>query len=73
MELPEDLPGPAGFDAVVFAVGHREYRTLDLAGWLGDARPAVLDADGVLAARQRDALGALGCRFAAIGRGEGTP
>ena len=36
-------PTPAGFDAVVFAVPHDEYRRIDLASWLGDARPAIFD------------------------------
>lgn len=63
------LPDPSGFDAVVFAVPHDEYRRIDLAAWLGTARPAVLDAFNVLSAAQRQLLVELGCPIASIGRG----
>ena len=41
------MPAAGGIDAAVFAVPHREYRALDMAGWAGASRPAVLDANGV--------------------------
>ena len=67
--VPEELPDPRGVDAVVFAVPHGAYRALDLAGWIGGARPVVLDACGVLSAGQRHDAAALGCTVASIGRG----
>ena len=70
-DVPAGIPSPEGFDAVVFAVPHREYRELDLAEWLGDARPAIFDGFSVLTAEQRRLLRAEGCRVASIGRGEG--
>ncbi len=63
------LPDPEGFDAVVFAVAHREYVELDVAGWIGDARPVVLDANKVLSPTQLAVLARLGCRVWSIGRG----
>ena len=71
--VSRELPSPDGFDAVVFAVPHAEYRALDLASWLGDARPAVMDGFSVLSREQRDAVVALGCPIASIGRGEPRP
>ncbi len=71
--IPEALPDPAGFDAVVVAVGHGAYRALDFPGWLGAARPKILDADNVLDRRQRDGLARLGCAVAAVGRGGPSP
>jgi UDP-N-acetyl-D-glucosamine dehydrogenase len=71
MAVETELPRPAGVDAVVFAVGHGLYRSLDLVAWLGDERPAVLDANGVLTDEQRAALRAHGCRVASVGRGDG--
>jgi UDP-N-acetyl-D-mannosaminuronate dehydrogenase len=68
--VPGDLPELAGADAVVFAVPHNPYRLLDVEGWLGEARPVVLDASDVLSADQRAAFARLGCTVAAIGRGE---
>ncbi|MFI5044784.1 MAG: nucleotide sugar dehydrogenase [Acidimicrobiales bacterium] len=64
-----DIPDPAGFDAVVFAVPHDEYRRIDLASWLGDARPAIFDGFAVLSADQRRLVASLGCPIASIGRG----
>lgn len=73
-ELPvapvQELPDPAGFDVVVFAVVHDDYLAIDLLGWLGDSRPIVVDANHVLLDSQlRDAAG-LGCRVWSIGRGD---
>jgi nucleotide sugar dehydrogenase len=70
-EVPVELPAAAGLDAVVLAVPHPQYRDLDFAGWLGDSRPLVLDASGVLTDAQRRQLRGLGCRVESIGRGEG--
>jgi len=64
------VPAPAGFDAVVFAVPHPEYRSLDLASWLGEARPLVYDAFNVLPLDQLGVAAVLGCAVASTGRGE---
>ena len=71
-DTPATLPASDGFDAVVFAVPHDEFRSLDLQAWLGGNRPTLLDAFGVLGPDQRDAALAHGCVVAAIGRGD-TP
>ena len=71
LKIDSAIPSPSGFDAVVFAVPHREYRLLDLRGWLDGARPLVLDASAVLDDDQRAVLGDLGCRALSIGRGDG--
>ena len=70
LKLHRQLPAPGGFDAVVFAVAHREYLELDIVQWLGQARPLVFDANGVLAADVLSRVRSLGARVAAIGRGE---
>jgi len=69
IDIPEQMPPANGFDAVIFAVSHREYREIDPARWLAGARPAILDANDVLSAAQREAFGAAGCRIECIGRG----
>lgn len=68
--VSQDLPDPAGFDAVVLAVDHSAYRGYDFAGWLAAARPLVFDANRVLRAEQRRALTAAGVPLAAIGMGD---
>jgi nucleotide sugar dehydrogenase len=68
-DTPAELPDPHGFDAVVFAVPHAIYRGLELADWLGDARPVIVDGFDVLRAEQRDEAQQLGCTVVSIGRG----
>jgi nucleotide sugar dehydrogenase len=67
--LHRDLPDAHGFDAVIFAVGHKQYRAIDLAAWSGAQRPVVLDANGVLSRQQLQSLRDAGFKVAAIGRG----
>jgi UDP-N-acetyl-D-mannosaminuronate dehydrogenase len=68
--LDPKLPDPAGADAVVFAVPHREYQTLDVLSWLGKSRPVMFDGNAVLSKPQRTALSRAGARVFSIGRGE---
>ena len=63
------LPSPDTFDAIVFAVPHAAYTTLDLGSWLNGSRPVVFDANGVLSKEQQQSLREVGCRFGSIGRG----
>lgn len=65
-----ELPDPAGFDAVVFAVIHDEYMAIDLIGWLGEARPLVVDANHVLLDTQLRDAARTGCRVWCVGRGD---
>src|ERR1700682_5098182 len=69
LPLHRDLPEALGFDAVILAVGDKQYRAIDLAAWSGAARPVVLDANGVLSRQQLQSLRDTGFKVAAIGRG----
>jgi len=71
--LTRELPRPAEFDAVVFAVGHDEYRELDVPAWLAGSTPLVIDANRVLETAQLRRVAALGCPVWSIGRGEVKP
>lgn len=64
------LPDPTGFDAIVFAVPHREYADLDLVSWLRGARKLLLDANHVLTLAQVEALRANGHVLQFVGRGD---
>jgi nucleotide sugar dehydrogenase len=66
-----DLPELNGIDAVVLAVPHNKYKSLDFLTWLNGANPLIFDANDVLSKGQREALRKAGCRVSAIGRGEG--
>jgi UDP-N-acetyl-D-glucosamine dehydrogenase len=69
VELARELPDPDGFDAVVFAVPHREYTGLDVSDWLGSAGPLVVDANRVLGSEQLGKLAEQGRELWSIGRG----
>jgi nucleotide sugar dehydrogenase len=71
-KLSPELPRVNGADAVVFAVPHREYQSLDLLAWLGSERPLIFDGNAVLTKSQRNALTGARFRVFSIGRGEET-
>lgn len=71
MDIPDGLPDPQDVDGVVLAVGHRMYRDLDVAAWLGGARPFVYDCDNVLGDDMRARLRSLGMAVESTGRGRG--
>jgi hypothetical protein len=53
---------------VILAVAHKQYRSLDLVTWSGTARPALLDANGILSRESLQSLKTAGFKVAAIGR-----
>lgn len=70
IDLPKDVPSPTGYDAIVFAVNHREYLRLDLKTWLNGKTPLIFDANCVLSDAQRQAARDAGCTVKSIGRGD---
>jgi nucleotide sugar dehydrogenase len=69
LDLPEKLPDPADFDAVVVAVEHGEYRRMDWPKWLANSNCALLDANGVLPVALLRELRNAGRRVGAVGVG----
>ncbi|MCA1012700.1 nucleotide sugar dehydrogenase [Halobacillus halophilus] len=69
MDVQQQLPS-APYDAMVFAVGHQEYRQIDFRQWLNGRTPLVLDANNVLSDEQRLQLRTIGCDVISIGRGD---
>ena len=67
--VPAALPAAPGFDAVVFAVPHDEYRTLSMRNWLSGSTPVILDAFSVLPVAELAIAAELGCTVASTGRG----
>lgn len=65
------LPPSSGFDVLIFAVAHDEFRRIDLVEWLGATRPLVYDCNHVLTEAQIDALGEAGVPLLFIGRADG--
>jgi UDP-N-acetyl-D-mannosaminuronate dehydrogenase len=69
--LLASLPEANSFDAIVITTPHREFLDLDLSGWLGSARPVVLDTANVITRDQRQRCRAAGIRVESVGRGDG--
>jgi nucleotide sugar dehydrogenase len=67
--LPDRLPDPTKYDAIVFAVPHTTFMTLNVPEWLGESSPIILDATNVLGRENRDDLRKRGIRVESIGRG----
>lgn len=55
--------------AVVFAVPHREFRSIEPSTWLGGKTPLIVDANDCLSAEQLDAFANAGCGVHKVGRG----
>ena len=68
--IPKKLPLAANFDAVIFAVQHKQYRDLDLDTW-ANSSTIILDANLVFNKDQRKTLRATGVRIESLGRGNG--
>jgi UDP-N-acetyl-D-glucosamine dehydrogenase len=70
-EIPvlRNMPPPQGFDAVVLAVAHPDYKDFGYESWVDGQRPLFFDTCDVLSERQRIRLRSLGCRVECIGRG----
>ncbi len=69
-DLAAALPAAKGFDAVILAVPHAEYRQQDWLSWLDGQNPLFLDANQVLDNAVLTALKQAGCQVAAIGKGK---
>ena len=68
-QVTKELPSPFGFDVVVFCVPHQLYRNLNIAQWLGNAKPLIYDCDGVLSSDTIRNLKHGGFNIATTGRG----
>lgn len=64
-----ELPDVFGFDAIVFAVPHVDYKHIDFKKWVGDNKICIVDANNVLTERQRNDILRLNLVFKSIGRG----
>lgn len=69
MQMPEQVPSPDGYDAVVFAVGHAPYRDIDIPAWAGGCNVLIFDANCVLSDQQLQAVRDHQIAFQSIGRG----
>ncbi len=70
LEVSNNLPSPDLFDAVVFAVPHDNYRTIDFSIWIkNNPKCVIFDANNVLTKDQRSTLSKMSNTLISIGRG----
>jgi len=61
LSVSKEIPEAAGFDAVVFAVAHREYSEINFENWLDSRVSLVFDAANALTHEQRKVCNKMGC------------
>lgn len=66
----KNLPDFKNFDAIIFAVPHRQYAKLDIVS-SASMNGLILDTCGLFDSKQRDSLRMSGKRIESIGRGDG--
>lgn len=60
------------FDAIVFAVQHKEFKKINFKKFLKNERPVIFDANNVLTKNQIIDIKSLKCKIVSIGRGDDT-
>ena len=69
IKIENQLPNSADYDAVVFAVQHREFTELDLAEWILGCSVLIFDANNVLTKKQVSVIRKNKLNYMSIGRG----
>jgi UDP-N-acetyl-D-mannosaminuronate dehydrogenase len=67
--LKTELPDSTDFDAIVFAVPHKEYVDINLNEWISNRRTLLFDANNVLSKTQVLEIKENGLKYMSIGRG----
>ncbi len=69
IKIENKLPNSADYEAVVFAVPHREFTELDLAEWILGCSVLIFDANNVLTKKQVSDIRENKLNYMSIGRG----
>jgi len=69
MDLKTELPDSSDFDAIVFAVTHKEYVGINLNEWITNKRTLLFDANNVLTKKQVSEIRENKLNYMSIGRG----
>jgi UDP-N-acetyl-D-glucosamine dehydrogenase len=71
VNVRKDIPNALEYDAVIFAVPHREYQEINFRQWLNNGKVVVLDACNVLDEQTRSFFRTNSIKYFTIGRGVG--
>jgi UDP-N-acetyl-D-glucosamine dehydrogenase len=69
ISMESNLPNSTEFDAIVFAVPHKEFNQLDLTEWVSDNKVLLFDANNVLTEKQVTDINKNKFNYMSIGRG----
>jgi UDP-N-acetyl-D-glucosamine dehydrogenase len=69
MDIKTDLPDPADFDAIIFAVPHKEFAEINLNEWIRRNNTLLFDANNVLTKKQVSEIRGNKLKYISIGRG----
>jgi nucleotide sugar dehydrogenase len=67
----KEIPNASEYDAVIFAVPHKEYKEINFKEWLQNVNVVVLDACNVISEQARSYFRSEGIKYFTIGRGVG--
>ena len=71
IDILADLPEADCLDGIIFAVGHQEYKKIDINSWLHNCNAIVLDANNVLTDGQKNKAREAGISIEMIGKADG--
>ena len=69
IDMEINLPKSAMFDAIVFAVAHKEFAQIDFTKWVSDNKVLIFDANNVLTKKQVSEIKGNDLNYMSIGRG----
>ena len=69
ISMESNLPNSTEFDAIIFAVPHKEFNQLDLTEWVSGNKVLLFDANNVLTAKQVTDINKNKFNYMSIGRG----
>ena len=69
MDILPEIPNAAGFNAIVFAVSHKEFADIDLKKWITKSSTLLFDANNVLTKKQVSEIKENDLNYISIGRG----
>jgi len=69
IDMKKDLPNPLAFDAIIFAVPHKEFADISFNEWIKHKNILVFDANNVLTKKQVSEIRENKLNYMSIGRG----
>ena len=69
MAVETNLPDSSDYDAIIFAVSHKEFQNISMKDWVSNIRTLLFDANNVLTQNQVSEIKNSKLNYMSIGRG----